>query len=68
MKKHKKFLFVSVVAAVFFGIAMVITGLSKGFGNKLILDCTIILFSVSIFIVFLSYLIYRKGKGEETNK
>ena len=68
MKKPKIFFVLSIVSAVLCGIAMVITGLSKGFGNKFILNCTIILFSVSVFIVFLTYLMHKKEKDEETNK
>ena len=68
MKKTKKVLIVSLTAAVLTGTAMVITGLLRGFGSKLILDCTIIVFSVNVFIVFLSYVIYKREKQKEIFK
>ena len=65
MKKAQKVFVASIIAAVLSGIVMVITGISKGFGNQFILDCTILLFSASVFIVFLSYLIYKKAGKDE---
>jgi len=65
MKKAKKVFVASVIAAILTGTAMIITGLSKGFGSKFVLDFTIIIFSASVFIVFLSYVLYKKEKRKE---
>jgi hypothetical protein len=67
MKKEKKIFIVAITAAVLSGTTMIITGLSKGFASKFVLDGTIILFSISIFVVFLSYVVLKRKKNEETS-
>ena len=68
MSKLKRVLIVSIISLVFTGIAMIITGLSKGFGSKSVLDITIIIFSANIFVVFLCYVLYKKKQREKNGK